>query len=97
MFNKPTFRCIACPPTASESSKYPNCDCGKNGKYNLYFNECEQCPFGSEGIYPNCTCLNDNATYLASTNWCSTCPYGSTGIRFFFILIVFCFNKLLKK
>lgn len=45
-------------------------------EYNKFLNYCEQCPFGSTGVHPNCECSDGG---LFNGYYCKNCPFGSTG------------------
>lgn len=71
-----------CPSDSNEDSIYPECNCDNVGEYNQYKNECIKCVEGSTGIYPNCTCNDENASYFIENQYfseCRTCPPDSSG------------------
>lgn len=70
----PTYECNSYKAQTSD-------DYGENGSSGLINpdNNCLRCPFGSDGIYPNCVC-EGNSTYDNSSNVCNQCPFSSVGI-----------------
>lgn len=73
------FKCVKCPEDSDEGSIYPDCSCEKVGQYNKFLNVCTKCAEGSTGIYPNCVCNDENATFNDYDNNCESCPPGSKG------------------
>lgn len=39
-------------------------------------NYCQECPFGTPGVYPDCKCGDDG---VFDENYCKYCPWGSNG------------------
>lgn len=77
--NVELFKCARCPEGSGDNDIYPKCNCEKVGQYNKYLNECTKCVEGSTGIYPNCTCHEENMVYNEGQNACVTCPVGASG------------------
>lgn len=74
------FQCVRCPDDSTADSVYPDCDCG--GEYNENTNVCMKCIEGTTGIYPNCTCNDENAVFIMDGPYlseCQTCPPNSSG------------------
>lgn len=74
------FKCIRCPDDSNEGSIYPDCNCENVGQYNANLNECTKCAEGSTGIYPNCTCIDEDAVLVNTFQMeCQKCPPNSSG------------------